>query len=295
MAKRSGNRLLESGAVAAGQAQAKQAAAWLEQAQAEQGVLPLAAIQPRPGGNSRPLRPDHVVELAESIAAVGLIEPLVVDRHGHLLAGGHREAALRLLALADAQERVRRWLAMAGLEERRLTPRWQAYARRLAALPALDRATAAVAVVPFNAAQDPARALAIEASENTQRRAYSRTEITSLVQRLRAAGFVEREGRPRAGEKALRPALSVIVGKSPNTVRRWLGVLDDAEKTCPYGHVFGLPRAARRLRRAIRHYRRAAAGQPAASQELLAALERVEALLEEDDALRQAGDAGDKS
>lgn len=281
MAKRSVNRLLQSGAADAGRAQAKQAAAWLEREQARRGVLPLSAIRPRPGGDSRPLKPDHVVDLAESISAIGLIEPLVVDSPGHLLAGGHREAALRLLTLQNPQDRVQRWLALVGLNQGKLTSRWQTYAERLAALPPLESEEIPVVIIPFNAEEDPARALAIETSENTQRRAYSKGEITTLVQRLRSAGFVEREGRPKAGEKALRPALSVILGKSSNTVRRWLGVLSDT-KTCPNGQVSSLQPAARRLRLAISHYRRAVATHPEeTSRELLACLDHLESLLRE--------------
>lgn len=51
-------------------------------------------ILDRPGGDTRPLNLNHVSELATSILVIGLITPLTVDCHGHLLAGGHRRAAL---------------------------------------------------------------------------------------------------------------------------------------------------------------------------------------------------------
>ena len=57
------------------------------------------------GDRTRPLRASHVVALAESIAVLGLLEPLIVDTLGHLLAGAHRLAALRILATADAARR----------------------------------------------------------------------------------------------------------------------------------------------------------------------------------------------
>ena len=41
-----------------------------------------------------PLNLAHVEALAESIAALGLIEPLVVDKQGRLLTGGHQLAAI---------------------------------------------------------------------------------------------------------------------------------------------------------------------------------------------------------
>ncbi len=47
--------------------------------------------------DTRPLNPRHVESLAESIAVLGLIEPLVLDNQGRLLAGGHRLEAIRLL------------------------------------------------------------------------------------------------------------------------------------------------------------------------------------------------------
>jgi ParB-like chromosome segregation protein Spo0J len=257
MAKRAGNRLIQSDAASAGRAQAQQAVTWIEREQARRGSLALAAIHPRPGGDSRALNAYHLLNLAESIAAVGLVEPPTVDAVGHLLAGAHRVAALRLLALSDQEARIQKWLELAQLDPSRLTAKQHMEVDRLTELPPLETEEIPVMILPFNAAEDPARALAIETSENTQRRSYSKDEILTLVQRLRMAGFVEREGRPRSGEKALRPALSVVLGKSANTVRRWLGVLDDAPKTCPDGQVSKVQQAEHRLLLAISHYREA--------------------------------------
>jgi len=61
-----------------------------------EGVLLLDAIKPR-SQDTRPLNEAHVESLAESIAVLGLIEPLVTDQSGRLLAGGHRLAAIALL------------------------------------------------------------------------------------------------------------------------------------------------------------------------------------------------------
>lgn len=69
-------------------------------------MVTLSEIKPRVATATRPLAAAHVVELAESIAALDLLEPLVVDRHYRLLAGAHRLAALTLLE-AHAEERVR--------------------------------------------------------------------------------------------------------------------------------------------------------------------------------------------
>lgn len=260
MAKRaSGNRLIQSNAASAGRAQARQAVTWVEQEQARRGTLSLAAIHARPGGDSRPLNATHVLNLAESIAAVGLVEPPTVDSAGHLLAGAHRVAALMLLSVSDREERVQMWRALAQFNQSPLTTKQQMEVERLTDLSPLETKEVPVMILPFNAAEDPARALAIETSENTQRKSYSKDEILTLVQRLQAAGFVEREGRPRAGEKALRPALSVVLGKSANTVRRWLGVLNDTPKTCPDGQVSKVQQAEQRLLLAINRYRQALA------------------------------------
>ncbi|MBK8185612.1 MAG: ParB N-terminal domain-containing protein [Candidatus Competibacteraceae bacterium] len=113
MARRPGNRLIQSDAVSAGRAQARQAEAWAQQEHARRGILPLTSIQPRPGGDSRLLKPDHILNLAESIVAVGLVEPPTVDCRGRLLAGAHRVAALRLLQ-ADTRARVEMWVKLTG-------------------------------------------------------------------------------------------------------------------------------------------------------------------------------------
>jgi len=280
MAKRTINRLIQSDAAAAGRAQAQQVVAWMEQEQARRGTLPLSAIHPRPGGDTRSLKANHVLNLAESIAAVGLVEPPTVDQVGHLLAGAHRVAALRLLALSDVAARAESWLELARLDKSRLTARQEIAVERLKALSPLEMEEVPVMILPFNAVEDAARALAIETSENTQRKSYSRDEILTLVQRLRAAGFVEREGRPRTGEKALRPALSVVLGKSANTVRRWLGVLDDGPKTCPNGQVFDVREAEKKLLIAIKNYRKVISENTLeVDQELKKCLDNMELLL----------------
>lgn len=65
---------------------------------------PLASIRPHPAP-SRALDPRHVLDMARSIAALGLIHPLAVDLDDVVLAGSHRLAALRVLA-ASPDERA---------------------------------------------------------------------------------------------------------------------------------------------------------------------------------------------
>ena len=161
MAKRASNRLLQSGAAEAGRAQAKQAQDWLEREQAERGTLPLDAIQPRPAGDSRTLKPYYLIDLAESIAAIGLIEPPVVDSNGRLLDGGHRVAALRLLTMTDPTTRAQQWLNLAGWESTRLSAKQTACIERLQSLTALSVEPVPVMRLFFDAMAEPDWALGV--------------------------------------------------------------------------------------------------------------------------------------
>ena len=75
----------------------------------------------------------------------------------------------------------------------------------------------------LDAVADPAGALAAEAAENTARKQYTPAQVRTLAGRLVQAGFRESVGRPKKGEKALRPALEKILGVNGRQVRRLLG------------------------------------------------------------------------
>jgi ParB family chromosome partitioning protein len=150
--------------------------------------------------STRDLEPDHVKALAESIGALGLIEPVVVDSAKRLLAGGHRLEAIKHLR-AEQPEVFARWFA-AGVPVR---------------------------TMDFDADASPARALEVEIAENEHRRDYTGSQIKELANRLRAPGYRDTVGRPKLGEKALGPALEVIVGKSMKTIRKLLNDSDDRE------------------------------------------------------------------
>ncbi len=180
-----------AGAAIQVQEQAVEARAEVDQA--SQSSIPLGKILERTS-DTRSLREQHVTELADSIAVLGLLEPLVVDSRGRILAGGHRKAAIYLLKERDP-------LVYSQLFPGELVP---------------------VRVIDFDAEAEPDRALQVEIAENEKRRDYTVAEARSLAERLRAAGYVDVKGRPTKGEKALRPALEVIVGKSLRTVRRYL-------------------------------------------------------------------------
>jgi ParB family transcriptional regulator, chromosome partitioning protein len=165
-----------------------------------ESTLPLNQITDRPGGDTRPLNPAHVEALAESIAAVGLIQPIAVDNQGRLLAGGHRRAAIVHLQATNPTA-FSQWCG-AGVPVHRFD---------------------------FDASQDEGRALAIEATENEKRRDYTPGEVRELADRLVAAGYTNQRGGVKKGTKAIGPTLEVITGKSRRTIERYLSKPDKSE------------------------------------------------------------------
>jgi ParB family transcriptional regulator, chromosome partitioning protein len=161
--------------------------------QASESLLPFEQITDRPNGDTRPLNPDHVKALVESIKAVGLIQPLAVDNQARILAGGHRKAAIALLKESNPDVYAQ-WFSN-GVPVRQYD---------------------------FDALLDPDRALTIEVSENEKRQDYTPSEVRKLADRLKQAGYEDLAGRPSKGQKSVVLALSTIIGKSDKTVRRYL-------------------------------------------------------------------------
>lgn len=122
--------------------------------------------------DTRPLNPKHVESLAESIAVLGLIEPLVIDNQFRLLAGGHRLAAIRLLK----EQQVDKYLYQ--FPDNRIPIR----------------------MLPFDAESDPDLALQVEIAENEQRRDYTPNEVKVIADRLRTAGFIDVKEAPKKGQ-----------------------------------------------------------------------------------------------
>lgn len=168
-------------------------AAKSEQKRVQKTKLPLSQIRTR-AIDTRPLDPQHVADLADSIGALGLIEPLVVDAKGVLLAGGHRLAALQALQRTNPKIYKQQF------------PEGQIQVHMLA----------------FNAEQEPERALQVELAENEKRVNYTRDQIERLAERLRSLNYRDVRGRPKQGEKALGPALAVAIGVSTRYVRQVL-------------------------------------------------------------------------
>jgi len=168
-----------------------------ERERAERARVDLEKIIDR-SSNTRELDQEHVIGLADSIAVFDLIQPIAVDKNLRLLAGGHRLAALKLLKVRQP-DAFDKWFKD-GVPVRRYH---------------------------FDAAKDPNLALGVEVAENELRRDYTKVEVAALVGRLKKAGYKDTVGRPKAGEKALTPALQVVLGKSLRSVRRILA--GDAE------------------------------------------------------------------
>ena len=170
--------------------------------QSRQALMPLSKILHR-SVDTRGLESTHVKELSESISVLGLLEPLVVDIKGRLLAGGHRLAAISLLKETNYPSYTQHF-------QNDLVP---------------------VRVIEFDSEDNPDLALQIEVTENEKRRDYTPNEVRTLAERLKKAGYVDVKGRPATGMKVLRPALEIIIGKSIRTVRRYLNENNDKSRT----------------------------------------------------------------
>ena len=155
------------------------------------GTLPFDDIKDRANPDSRRIDSAHVAELADSIAAIGLISPIAVDRDGCLLAGLHRRAALALIRSSD-------------------TEAWNRH---------FPGSRVDVKVFDFDSAAEPSKALDIEVKENQQRKDYTPEEVRELGERLRDAGYKDYPGRPPKGVKTLTKALTELTGKSTRTVK----------------------------------------------------------------------------
>jgi ParB family transcriptional regulator, chromosome partitioning protein len=187
-------------------------------------LLSLDAIRSREQ-DTRPAKADQVLALAESICAVGLLQPPAIDKAHRIIAGLNRITACRLLLMHPEQRRT--FLSgFQGFDDE--------MAGRIDALPAIVELPEPLpggkipvrVMLDLDAHQDPEGALAAEAAENIARRQYVPAEVRSLAKRLYAAGFREVKGRPKKGEKALRPALANILGLDERHVRRLLNKED---------------------------------------------------------------------
>ena len=159
----------------------------------KRAAIPLSQIKIRKT-DTRPLHEDHVNALSESIAVLGLLEPLVVDKRSRLLAGGHRLAAINVLKSTNSQ----------------------VYQQHF------PEDNIPVRVMDFDAEENDDLALQVEVAENEHRRDYTPKEVRLLADRLQAQGYKRLKGRPGKGEKSMILALAFVVNKSKRTIERYL-------------------------------------------------------------------------
>lgn len=212
--------------------------------------VPLTSIRLRDNANTRPLHIAHVVHLAESIAVIGLLEPIIVDTTGALLAGGHRLAALQLLSIPDQDARRREFLNR--IFPSSIRDPSDSLAKQIAHLSTLvttaDFSSIPVIAIDLTQSNDPHLALAIETAENAVRRTYTAPEIRQLAMRFEEAGYTASEGgKPREGEQTVMTALEAALGRSKRQIQR---ILKD-EATEPPNEwekaINGLRRAANKV------------------------------------------------
>jgi ParB family chromosome partitioning protein len=214
-------------------------------------VVDLKDIQLRPGGDTRVLNLSHVIQLVESIAALGLLEPLVVDQEVRLLAGAHRLAALQILSESPGN-RLERLEEICGVLKGKSRSKIAEILTEIRVISDDESLSdVPVRVLAFDATKDADRALAVEAAENSLRRDYTPQEVFGLYHRLLDAGYTIRPGKPKKGEKPLKPALAVVIGKSVKTVERLLKKNEQEASGEPEHHNIELLKALTMLESAI--------------------------------------------
>jgi ParB-like chromosome segregation protein Spo0J len=187
----------------------------------------------RKNQDTRTLNAAHIVMLAESISVLGLLEPIVVDTKGRLLAGAHRLAAVQLLAIDDELMRENDFLNRAGYNsktaDRDPTGEQTSLAQRVNNIDTKEfsdlypKSKIPVIVVDVSGRDSKTVPLAIEAAENNVRRQYSPDDIKALAARYKEAGYVMSSGgRPKKGEKTVMNALEAALGCSKRKIQRIL-------------------------------------------------------------------------
>lgn len=180
------------------------------------GTRDLVSLHPNPAP-TRALDAHHVVDLARSIAAVGLIEPLVIDIEDVVIAGSHRYAALRLLRSSAAD----RLVLLGTLCPEANASLLASLGDSVAQLPAstLDFHRIPVHIIPYSKREHPDETWRIEVAENEQRRDYKPREVKQLAERLKAQGYTS-SMNPGDPAPRLMPVLTALIGKSERHIRR---------------------------------------------------------------------------
>jgi ParB family chromosome partitioning protein len=111
--------------------------------------LPLTSIIVE--DRQRECKPEAVASLAESMKTLGLIQPIVINQHNRLIAGGHRLAAARFLGWESIDVVYRETMSEGELQELELTENvkrsdltWQERCIAIAKIHALKQRSAAL-------------------------------------------------------------------------------------------------------------------------------------------------------
>ena len=214
-------------------------------------------IKPRANGATRSLDPYHVLDLAESVSALGLLQPIAIDRNNLLVAGEHRLEAFKLLNLDDSETRLSHWEQISLETDKKIKDiDHKDVTKRVRGLDATAHRSRyqdlniPVLSLPFNSDKDIDDALAAEAAENEKRQNYSRQEIQKLAEKLKKAGYIEKSGRPKKGERSLKKALTVISGKSFRQIERDL----EKPKTPTHDGVFDEIKELKKISKTIERF-----------------------------------------
>ena len=182
----------------------------------------------------RTLSADHVVDMAMSFVAVGLLQFPVVDQNDVLLAGAHRREAVALLKawrgasleeIRSHAERDPEGDPLSDDDLRRIQGTYDKYFSRGIVVHVLDTSGMDEADIQ----------LKVETIENEKRKDFTKDELMRIVSRLEDAGYKRTAGRPKPGQRVLSVELGRMIGKSRATVFRFLKELKEPrqERTGP--------------------------------------------------------------
>lgn len=181
-------------------------------------------VKPR-NTDTRAIDPNHVLEIAKSISAIGLVQNIAIDCQNRLVCGDHRFKAMMLLHLEE-RERIKYWDKLIENSKKAIKGK----SDPLNELKALDsdnfkerypRRLIPVVQFDFDSLEDSEAAFALEVTENEKRKEYTAKEIRELAERFKSLGYENRKGRPN-GEMTLSKLLELITGKSRMTLYRYL-------------------------------------------------------------------------
>jgi hypothetical protein len=189
-------------------------------------AMPLADIQLRPNGNRRPLDLKEMLDRAESIDAVGLIEPIVVDKETRLIAGLHRYESFRILNLESHEEKLAHLEHLAMEVGMKVN---QEMKDKLKSIGKNFKKYHSNGVIPTYIRKDldwsknKKSCESVEGAENHQR--HNKTDLSPVfktIENLKGRGYeVVGRGKPKKGQKSLSQGLVQAYGCTDRQALRW--------------------------------------------------------------------------